>query len=316
MRKAIIYFALSILAVFVVGLIALNIEVQYDLSTRERTMQSFVRLACRNAIVGIQTTEQTGLDNFSAHELNTDIGLFTGSFDNRSHPIGEYTTIEKQEYLHYLQVLENHFTNGDFTDENAKSRLNFIHTFLYKNKQDSDGDKMFRPIQFGMTYVSPTVFKGAFIQALKELLEANGGRNGGTPLAGEPEDSIYINWNNIEDYITINVSEPQIVSLPRDDSGTIDPTLISLYGIDKAEDLMGKLEPSLGFGSASVDFYVYYDISISVDWKSTLNSQVTNRNFLKQFGALSSNADDFDSNGFARINGKTIEYNYRYVLTN
>lgn len=328
MGKWLIRFAWSVLAVFVLGLIALGIEARYTLSTREETMHSFVRMACRNAIVGIQTTEQTGLDNFSAQDLRSDIGLFTGKFDGHPHPLTKYKTDEQQEYTAYLTTLYTKFVDdmtvaSDTEDKDAAKRLKLIQTFLNANRgdvgdstNDDKGNEMFRPIQFGMTYVSPTMFKGAFIQALKELLEANGGRTEGTPLAGEPADSIYINWNDVDSYITVTVSEPKTVNLPKDANGEItDPTLISLYGIDKAQDLIGKLDSSLGFGDASVDFYVYYDISISVDWKSTLNSQVTNYEFLQKFGVQNS-GDNFDANGFARISGKTITYNYRYVLTN
>lgn len=297
-RKLVLGFALTLLAVVLVGFVSTGFEMYHTISTREEAMRTFVRLATKDAIVNIQATEEYGLDAREAQKLLN----FT---DN----------LERNDYSAYLNALAAGFANS--ADGNAEN-LALIQKFLQMNKSNmGNKDAVFRPIQFGMTYVSPELFEASFKCALRDLIKANFASTEDGELAVEQNDAIYINWGSgaIDRYIDVRVSEPKAAPIPRGSENSY--LFNSIYGVDKANFQFASLEESLGFADASINFYVYYDIDITVRWKSTMSNQLLTAGFLRNFG-IEDNHDGklFDPNGFLRMDGPDIHYSYRYVLTN
>lgn len=256
---------------------------------RKNAMTSFVRLATKNALVSIQTTEQYGNDYASG--INK---------ANNSDQIKK----EKVDYKAYLDALFNQMKNiqgsaktGSLTGTQAKKNLETIRAFLKAN-QTSTGDDMFRPIQFGMTYVSETRFKEAFEEYLSRLVESNYGQY----------------ENNCSDIVIDSceylINGPYVQMI---ENNTESKAMYEyLYGIDKASAVFKKWS-DLGIGDYSLNFFVYYDISVTVHWSSALKGFATREGFLSKFGVPSSS---FDSNGALLATAPDITYEYRYVLTN
>lgn len=265
--------------------------VEYASTTvlRKNAMTSFVRLATKNALVSIQTTEQYGNDYASGINKAND---------------SDQIKKEKVDYEAYLDTLfgqmkkiQGSTKTGSLTRTQAGKNLGTIQAFLKANRT-STGDDMFRPIQFGMTYVSETRFKEAFEEYLSRLVESNYGQY----------------ENNCSDIVIdsceyrINGPYVQMISTDAESKAMYE----YLYGIDKASAVFKKWS-ELGIGDYSLNFFVYYDISVTVHWSSALKGFATREGFLSKFGVPSSS---FDSNGALLATAPDITYEYRYVLTN
>lgn len=305
MSRWVLRFGLAIMLSLVVGFFALGFETYSNLSKREEEMRTFVRLSVQDALVNIQTTEEYGLD--STKYLNNTYGRenFTSGYSRSD---------EQADYRNYLVAI-----NSQLADEGKGNadNLEIIQAFLDLNQASGGEDAMFRPVEFGMTYVSESLFKASFKQSLYNLVKANYDSVDDGEAGFEQVDALYLNWdkNHIDNYIKIEIDGPKAEQLPKG-TGTANAIYKSVYGVDKALEAFAS-KPNLGFESASIDFFIYYDIRVTVDWKSTSRSQFMNLGWLEKYGFIDDPTGEiFDPQGFMRISGKPIEYSYRYVLTN
>lgn len=299
MHKFVLRIGLAICLSLVVGLIFIGFEVYLELTTRYEAMSAFTRLAVKNAIVNIQTTEESGNDAV-AYLLKPDS---ISGYRQRN---------EQKDYEDYLNTLAGSLAaRAEYLEGEEDPNLELIQAFLASNESESGNDR-FRPIQFGMTYVSPELFKASLKQSLYDLIQANYAANGEGNLALTQDDAVYIGKTaaDIDKYVTINIDGPKAALIPEDGHGSV--LYSSIYGTDKAESSLS----ALGFEDLSIGFYVYYDITVEVNWKSTTLSPLLKLEWLGELGMVGVGEDNFDSNGFLRIPGKPVTYSYRYVLTN
>lgn len=286
-------------------------QVYLDLVKREEDMNSFVRLSVKDAIVNIQTTEESGLN-----VQNT------------------YTRKKKEvSYQAYLNALAGQASDPD--------TLELIREFLVDNSSEK-GDAMFRPIQFGMTYIDTELFKESFIKSLQQLIDMNYSHDSraaaasqgdalfdtkvdntliikseGTFTGHNPLGSITIGSETYETHIQIE--GPYLIEIDESTDVTQEEIFNSLYGGDLRKeyiDLKDSAGANLGISSQSMpNFFIYYDITVSVDWASVSTNPLLGEGFL---GSVWGVPDQYFSqdNGYLMIPGKQIEYEYRYVLLN
>ncbi len=300
--RALKHIGIAIVICMAVCFLAIGFQVWFDLSTREDDVLTYTRLAMKNALVNIQTTEQEGYN-------------FVSSGKSSSY------TYNSANYNKYLIDLLNQ-TNAS-GDENMKA----VKQFLEVNIQDKTDDALFRPIQFGMTYVDKELFEESFNSSIQDLVDANYNKANNYETAGvsfttKAPNALKINNCNI------NIDGPKLGAIPtRDDE--VDPIYKSIYGIDRLE--QEALKQDLGFVSSAINFYVYYDIDVTVDWSSASANQLMTRNFFTALADKALNAfanhnrvrSDLEytpaENGaqeYLYIPGKPVTYSYRYVLTN
>lgn len=272
--------------------LAIGFQVWFDLSTREDDVLTFTRLAMKNALVNIQTTEQEGY-NFASS------GRATTKYDSGA-------------YNEYLKALLSALNTE--SDENMEA----IKKFLEDNLNATDGDALFRPIQFGMTYVDKELFQESFETAVNDLVAANYDNAnkydaGGVSFTTKAPYALKINNCDFE------IDGPKLGNIPTD-QGAIDEIYKSIYGIDTFEDTSSKL--NLGFTSSAINFYVYYDITVTVDWSSASANQLMTKNFFTNnlLGQVRTDLvftpSENESQSYLYIPGKPVTYSYRYVLTN
>lgn len=315
----------------VLSFFAIGLQVWMDLSTREDDVLTFTRLAMKDALVNIQTTEQEGYDylaavNSTGYDSSTDNYLFGFPKYN------SYTHVDNG-YTPYLTSLMS-----QSKDENMR----VIAGFLNLNKDTSGGDALFRPIQYGMTYVDPLLFVNSFAESLKQQVDANYTKatyydlNGIQFTTKAPSAlkitgiSYKINGQEYTPDMSSGAIKPKLGILDLSKAGgNADHTYQSIYGIDKI--INSEVEGNLGFGSSSINFYVYYDIEVTVSWASASANQLLTRNFFTNLADQTLNA--FANNNkvsahleytpaingsqeYVYIPGKPVTYKYRYVLLN
>lgn len=314
----------------VLSFFAIGLQVWLDLSSREDDVLTFTRLAMKDALVNIQTTEQEGFDYLKSKSMTA---LTTGKYE---FGLGSssYNATGKDRYTTYLQALKDQAGS----DENMKT----IQAFLAANVSDTEGEALFRPIQYGMTFVDPDLFVESFASAMEQLVAANytkattynvGGISFTTkaPNALEITGISYtINGTPITSRASFAGVKPKLGTLKLKNKGVnADAIYQSIYGIDKIVD--SELGNDLGFGSSSVNFYVYYDISVTVSWASASTNQLMTRNFFTNLADKNLNAFADNNrvstavrytpsvNGsqqYVYVPGKPVTYTYRYVLLN
>lgn len=274
-----------------------------DITNRKAELTTYVRLAMRDALINIQTTEENGLDASG----------YTGALHNRN------------DYAVYLAELKNNAGAGSAT---AKETLEALQTFLESNQIEA-GDAIFRPIQFGMTYVDPTAFKASFKHSLQSLVDANykitdtNGNSQNKKIVCNDALHVYLDDMNS----VVNIDGPHLVEF-----NTGSEVLRALYGVadaaDYIEEINSKTEASSGLGistAATPTFYVYYDITVSVPWGSSTTLPLLSRTFLSSrwpgsetFEYNERVGSSTDELQYLRIHSDDmrIEYTYRYVLLN
>lgn len=318
----------------VLSFFAIGLQVWMDLSSREDDVLTFTRLAMKDALVNIQTTEQEGYDYLkgisSSGYTNVNSGKYLFGFTPYN-----YTGHGADKYTAYLTSLK-----AQAKDDNMK----VISTFLAENQSQatSDGNALFRPIQYGMTFVDPNLFVNSFAESMEQLVAANytkatsysvGGVSFTTkaPYAVEITNISYkINGTPFTPGTVASAVKPKLGTLALDNKdGAADEIYRSIYGIDKIVD--SEISGDLGFGSSSINFYVYYDIEVTVEWASASANQLMTKNFFTNLADMTMNS--FANNNrvasglqytpqvngsqqYVYIPGKPITYNYRYVLLN
>lgn len=302
---------ITLVLVLFLSIILTGLQIYFDMIKREEDLNSFIRLSVKDAIVNIQTTEESGL-NFATSR-------------------GGRQTAEA--YAEYLNILAGQTDNS--------SELKLIHHFLEENSSTS-GDSRFRPIQFGMTYVDKYLFVESFISSLQKLVDSNYGplqtnhqqyrtsaidtlvikddesiTNGFVPKAELKERSAYT--SNVDGYeICIDIDGPNLVELDEDLSQEDKEIYGSLYGNDMIDEYISlkDQDSSLGISSESMpNFFIYYDIKVVVGWASISTNPLLKQSFLGRIWGVD---DSYFSrnNGYLMIPGRPIEYTYRYILLN
>lgn len=293
--------ALAVLGFFILSFASGFIIWYNDLTKHESDLQTYIRLAVKDAIINVQTTEQEGLNFIVANKRRE----------------------STEKYEEYLKALEPSAENNPAIDETLKT----IRTFLNNNKDLQDGEGLFRPIQFGMTYLDKELFEESFKKSLSNLIAVNYNSDHNTSKSFTCYDALHVYTDDIK----FKIAGPNVVSLADTDDDT-KQFLRQLYGIDKASEYISDYNNKLGDNSASLgistntvpDFYVYYDITVDVPWGSStafpfLSKYVwDNRGFTNIEYSDPANPDVTDGQRFIRWHSdSTVEtYKYRYVLLN
>lgn len=304
---------ITLAVVLFLSIILSGLQIYFDMTKREEDMSAFVRLAVKDAIVNIQTTEEQSLNVVS-------------SWARRR---------STERYGEYLEALANQTSNSEV--------LSLLHSFL-KNNADSKGDARFRPIQFGMTYVDTELFKESFTSSLQKLIDSNysmdsavKAANGNKVFDLKATDTLAIKTDicygeqytpnggladrtsntykaNVDGYdIYLNIKGPNLVTFSTNDPESA-AIYKSLYGADKRNDYV--VEENLGFTIDTMpDFYVYYDINIVVGWSFMSTNPLLRKSFLGDTWQVPNNYFS-RANDYLAIPGRPIEYTYRYVLLN
>lgn len=282
-----------------VSFLAIGFQVWSDLSTREDDVLTFTRLAMKDALVNIQTTEASSYN-----------------YNNRALTTSEFAAL-KNNYQAYLTKLQAAASGkGD-------SNLDVITAFLQSNKNAATPDGLFRPIQFGMTYVDEPLFKESFEKSINDLVAANYTNASKYNTGGISFTTKAPNALKIDSY-TYVIDGPKLGNIPLND-GQIDTLYKSIYGIDNI--LNSSLKEELGFEDNAINFFVYYDITVTVNWSSASTNLLMTRNALFTLVDTFGGANKVNTgieytpsvNGspeYVYIPGKPVTYNYRYVLTN
>lgn len=309
---------ITLVLVLFLSIILTGLQIYFDMIKREEDLNSFIRLSVKDAIVNIQTTEESGLN-------------FATSQDGRQ-------TTEK--YAEYLNALAGQTDNS--------SELKLIYHFLEENSSTS-GDSRFRPIQFGMTYVDKSLFVESFISSLQKLVDSNYNRTASKDIAGNSvtfgtkadgtlvirnDESITHGFvpngklsdrttfsSNVDDYgydMNIQIDGPKLVELDKNLSPEDKEIYGSLYGNDMIDEYISlkTQDSNLGISSESMpNFFIYYDIHIVVGWASISTNPLLKQSFLGRVWGVD---DSYFSrnNGYLMIPGRPIEYTYRYILLN
>lgn len=304
---------ITLALVLFLSIILTGLQIYFDMIKREEDLNSFIRLSVKDAIVNIQTTEESGLNFATSH--------------------GGRQTAEK--YAEYLNALARQ------TD--SSSELKLIYHFLEENSSTS-GDSRFRPIQFGMTYVDKSLFIESFISSLQKLVDSNYGHlqtdhqqyrtSAIDTLVIKNDESITHGFvpngklsdrttfsSNVDDYgydMNIQIDGPKLVELDKNLSPEDKEIYGSLYGNDMIDEYISLKTPdsSLGISSESMpNFFIYYDIKIVVGWASISTNPLLKQSFLGRVWGVD---DSYFSrnNGYLMIPGRPIEYTYRYILLN
>ena len=304
---------ITLVLVLFLSIILTGLQIYFDMIKREEDLNSFIRLSVKDAIVNIQTTEESGLN-------------FATSQDGRQ-------TTEK--YAEYLNALAGQTDNS--------SELKLIYHFLEENSSTS-GDSRFRPIQFGMTYVDKSLFVESFISSLQKLVDSNYGHlqtdhqqyrtSAIDTLVIKNDESITHGFvpngklsdrttfsSNVDDYgydMNIQIDGPKLVELDKNLSPEDKEIYGSLYGNDMIDEYISlKTQNSnLGISSESMpNFFIYYDIKVVVGWASISTNPLLKQSFLGRVWGVD---DSYFSrnNGYLMIPGRPIEYTYRYILLN
>ena len=291
--------ALSVLAFFVLSFVTGYVIWFGDITKHRSDLQTFIRLAVHDALINIQTTEEQGLN-------------FTST-----------TSVKEQteNYKNYLDAISK-----DLKDDNEKKALNTIHKFLDNNvelyKQTGTGEALFRPIQFGMTYIDQVLFEASFKESLSNLIEVNYNSDHSESTAFSCYDALHAYMDDI----TIKIDGPHVVSL-KDKSGTTNEFLLELYGINNARDYLEEYNNSLAGSSelgVSVDavptFYVYYDITVDVPWGSSTAFPFFGKELWEGMGftSIQYSEQKDGQKQFIRWHSDDMRenYSYRYVLLN
>lgn len=303
-------------------------RIYMDISDRQQDVQTFLRLAVKDSIVNIQTTEEYGL-SFMDSSLQD----------------------SKDKYEEYLNCL----TNSDIA-QNDEGVLALLQEFL-KDNSSSEGDALFRPMQFGVTYIDKAVFKASLAESMQALIDANfnaeriydadvanyknqsnnalriktveGHANGEPSDYGSTDTLANVEWEQcystegVPYNIFVKISDPQIVAF---DSSLADEDAHlyqSLYGSNNLEQYISLKEKAgnadLGISTRQMaDFFIYYDIAVEVHWTSTTATPLLNKNFLGKYGVPDYYfySEDPDTPSYAELPGPVVQYSYRYVLLN
>lgn len=321
----------------VLSFFAIGLQVWMDLSSREDDVLTFTRLSMKDALVNIQTTEQEGYDYLKGTSSTGYSNVNSGKYLFGFAPYN-YTSHGSDRYRAYLSNL---FTKAKASGVND-ANMQVITSFLQSNRESTSKDALFRPIQYGMTFVDPQLFVNSFAESMEQLVAANytkatqysvGGVSFTTkaPCALEITNISYkINGTPFKPGTSSGAIQPALGTLKLNNKGgNADAIYRSIYGIDKIVD--SEIGADLGFGSSSVNFFVYYDIEVTVEWKSASTNQLLTRNFFtnladkslnafadnnKVSGGLSYTPQVDGSQEYVYIPGKPVTYSYRYVLIN
>lgn len=309
------------------SIVLTGFQIYLDVTKREEDMHSFVRLAVKDAIVNIQTTEEQGLNFLDS--------------------VTERKTTEK--YKEYLNALASSTNNAEI--------LSMLQNFLQENS-GAKGNDRFQPIQFGMTYIDTELFKESFIASLQKLIDSNYsldsaeraaaaaqgktnaklfGTQASNTLAFKSDISqtgsfvpdasladrytgkqaISFRGENYE--VCIEIKKPEVVELRQYSNAEYQQFIRSLYGNDNIDDYINAYSNSgqdLGISVESMpNFFIYYDINVTVCWASMTTNPLLRKGFLGDIWRVPNSYFSRD-NGYLMIPGRPIEYNYRYVLLN
>lgn len=302
---------IAIPGTLILALVVACVLILSDLSERKSSLDAFVRIAMKDAIVNIQTTEELGLN-------------YNASYDAYSSNI---------KYQEYLDTIAAQLSDSD--RDTIETIQSFLDTNMANLDSDKSGEDMFRPIQFGMTYVDADLLEKSFKSTLDDLVGANYRMNG-TPndLKLSCNDALHVYLDDI----TLVVDGPHVISLSSADE-TTKRSLTQLYGIDTAQEYIEQYNTSLGDESASLgistesvpNFYVYYDISVKVPWGSSSALPLLSEAFIEKLfgpglqyneptaGYSSSDTGEFGKEQrYVRFHSEdmVMNYAYRYVLLN
>lgn len=292
--------ALSVLAFFVLSFVTGYVLWFGDITKHRSDLQTFIRLAVHDALINIQTTEEQGL-NFTS----------TLSVDK-----------ETEKYRKYIKAISEESSLSDDEEKTLEMIQKFLDTNVGLYEQTGTGDALFRPIQFGMTYIDKELFVDSFKKSLSNLIEVNYNSNHAESTAFTCYDALHAYMGDIE----ITIDGPHVVSL-RDSSGNTNDFLLKLYGIDKARDYLEKYNKSLAGSSqlgVSVDavptFYVYYDITVDVPWGSSTAFPFFGKELWEGMGftSIQYSEQKDGQKQFIRWHSDDMRetYSYRYVLLN
>lgn len=299
LKKVFVAIPVTLLLAF----ICMGLVIYFDLTERSQDLDTYIRLAMRDALINVQTTEENGLDFTKGNS----------SYD---------AAVSRQKYRQYLAALDSETAH---LGRSAEDTMHLLHTFL-DNNQSATGDAMFRPIQFGMTYVDPEMFSASFKESLTSLVEANyGAGSGSSRWKTTCNDALHVYLDNMNSVVHIN--GPHIVEFDADNN-----VLRQLYGTDRAEtfveDAISGMENagSLGISTASTPkFYVYYDITVTVPWGSSTALPLLSKNFFTLHWAGTSfeynekaDPSNDDELQYLRMHSDSMvkTYTYRYILLN
>lgn len=294
-----------------------------DLATRRSTLQSYIHLAVRDAVINVQTTEEEGLNFKNGMDYANSMANYSRYIDTIENELVGTHTSTTEEHMKVIAVIRR------FLDDNQRKVL-----------MSDNGDELFRPIQFGMTYMDEDLFEKSFIHSLKQLIDSNFKQGAESNGKSNCNDALHVYFPGDPDYdpVTtgywrVNVDGPHVVDLSdslADNSGV----LAQLYGMNNAKDYLAEHfdlftdSEKLGISTDTTpQFFVYYDITVDVPWGSSTAAPTLNKNFFAMRWAdatsdmqFSNKADPDDEQelSYLRIhNSDMVEtYHYRYVLLN
>lgn len=318
-KKVFIAFPVTLLLVFAcTGLMIFN-----DLSTRKSTLDTYIHLAVQDALVNIQTTEEEGLNFRTGMDYARSMAKYSEYIDTIENELVGTPSAAADEHMKVIAVIRR------FLDDNQRKVL---HT--------DNGESLFRPIQFGMTYMDSDLFEKSFKSSLQQLIDSNFKQGAESSGKAGCNDALHVYYPGDPDYNPsttgqwkVIVDGPHVVDLT--DRLAVDSgVLAQLYGMSNAQsylsehfDLFSDSE-NLGISiDTTPQFFVYYDITVNVPWGSSTAAPTLNKNFFTMRWAdattnlqFSQKADPNDEQelSYLRIhNDDMVEtYHYRYVLLN
>ena len=287
-------FVAATAAVILLAFLCIGYEFYMVMPTRRDALSSFVRMATTDALINIQSTEQYGDDFLNEGYLSPD-------------EIADLKANETNNYTNYLTILDTELKNKKLDNSD---NIGAVHSFLDSNKNKTGNDR-FRPIQFGMTYISEDLFKSSFSSYLNNIIKTNYAIN-------DTDTDIVITG------IDYDISDPQVAKIPSSKTASDEDKKLYmyLYGTDIANDKLKNWE-ELGLGSGSIDFYVFYKVKVTVNWASAMHTAGFQKGFMTKYGvpetetdANGNTRDLFNSQGAFLAAGQPVTYEYTYVLTN
>lgn len=276
---------------FLLCFLVTGFQVWNDLSTREDEMLSYVRLAVKNAAVNTQSTE-VAQDRLTHNYIHSSY-ITPHEFLTEKNKIGDYL-----DRINYLI-----FSTGGFSSA-SRSAIQFFCEYnedaIYNTT--TGASTLFNPIQYGMTYIDKDAFTQSLTEYISSMIEANYGET--NQAYTRVTDALHL------DNVQIDIDGPKVCKF--DSSNEI---YRELYGItDEINDLAP--DEDLGFAQSAIDFFVYYDIEVTVDWSSATANQMFTKQYLEGIENITNAALKYTpgERNYVYIPGKTITYNYRYAV--
>lgn len=269
---------------FLLCFLVTGFQVWNDLSTREDEMLAYVRLAVKNAAVNTQSTEAVE--------------------DNLSHLKDKYAFYDRQDAIDkYLTAVKAALGTASFSQDSRDAVQFFIECNSNAFYSYYTGvSTLFNPIQYGMTYIDEDEFKNSLTEYINSMIEANYGTT--NQAYTRVSDALHL------DNVQIDIDGPKVCEF--DPNSEI---YRELYGMTKE---ISDLAPDedLGFAQSAIDFFVYYDIKVTVDWSSATANQMLSKQYLEGIEHVANSALRYTQGdrNYVYIPGKTITYSYRYAV--